>query len=98
MCVYVQIVMCDCGHLRAHSQNVVCVTHSIRTICAVAVLFVWFAANVVRVTNASDNFNNNSNANNSPQPCDRTRRVLTDVRGEISDGPIGFNYTQVSGL
>lgn len=30
------------------------------------------------------------------QPCDRTRRVFTDAYGEISDGPIGFNYTQVN--
>lgn len=29
------------------------------------------------------------------QPCDRSRRVFTDVRGEISNGPIGSNYTQV---
>lgn len=32
------------------------------------------------------------------QPCDRTRRVFTDAYGEISDGPTGFNYTQVSYL
>ncbi len=32
------------------------------------------------------------------QPCDRTRRVFTEAYGEISDGPIGSNYTQVSGL
>lgn len=29
------------------------------------------------------------------QACDRSRRVFTDVRGEISNGPIGSNYTQV---
>lgn len=29
------------------------------------------------------------------QPCDRTRRVFTETYGEISDGPVGFNYTQV---
>lgn len=29
------------------------------------------------------------------QPCDRTRRVFTDTYGEISDGPAGYNYTQV---
>ena len=32
------------------------------------------------------------------QPCDRTRRVFTESRGEISDGPPGSNYTQVSQL
>lgn len=31
-----------------------------------------------------------------PAPCDRTRRVFTEAYGEISDGPIGFNYTQVN--
>lgn len=30
------------------------------------------------------------------QPCDRTRRVFTEAFGEISDGPAGSNYTQVS--
>lgn len=30
------------------------------------------------------------------QPCDRSRRVFTDSHGEISNGPIGSNYTQVS--
>lgn len=30
------------------------------------------------------------------QPCDRTRRVFTESHGEISDGPVGSNYTQVS--
>lgn len=30
------------------------------------------------------------------QPCDRTRRVFTETFGEISDGPAGSNYTQVS--
>lgn len=29
------------------------------------------------------------------QPCDRTRRVFTEPYGEISDGPVGSNYTQV---
>lgn len=38
----------------------------------------------------------NLNGNLSLQPCDRTRRVFTEQQGEISDGPIGFNYTQVS--
>lgn len=91
-----KIVMCDWKHHRPHSKYVV--THSIRSICAVAILFAWFAGHIVRVANASDNLNNNSNSNiNTPQPCDRTRRVFTEVSGEISDGPAGFNYTQVSG-
>lgn len=30
------------------------------------------------------------------QPCDRTRRVFTESHGEISDGPVGSNYTQVN--
>lgn len=30
------------------------------------------------------------------QPCDRTRRVFTEAFGEISDGPAGSNYTQVT--
>ncbi|CAH0390198.1 unnamed protein product [Bemisia tabaci] len=29
-------------------------------------------------------------------PCDKTRKVLTDSRGSISDGPPGTNYTQDS--
>lgn len=32
------------------------------------------------------------------QPCDRTRRVFTETYGEISDGPAGYNYTQVWNL
>lgn len=34
--------------------------------------------------------------NNLQQACDRTRRVFTETQGEISDGPVGYNYTQVS--
>lgn len=30
------------------------------------------------------------------QPCDRTRRIFTESEGEFSDGPAGFNYTQVN--
>ncbi|XP_030384738.1 multiple epidermal growth factor-like domains protein 8 [Scaptodrosophila lebanonensis] len=29
-------------------------------------------------------------------PCDRTRKVFTEPFGDISDGPIGYNYTQDS--
>lgn len=93
MCVRVRsIVMCIWRQLRPHSQYVV--TSSIRSICAVAVLFAWLTTNFVRVANASDIFNNINI--NPQQPCDRTRRVYTDISGEISDGPVGFNYTQVS--
>lgn len=31
-----------------------------------------------------------------PQPCDRSRKVFTSAFGEISDGPVGANYTQAS--
>nr|XP_022913574.1 multiple epidermal growth factor-like domains protein 8 isoform X1 [Onthophagus taurus] len=30
------------------------------------------------------------------QPCDKSRRVFTDTWGVITDGPVGFNYTQDS--
>lgn len=86
------IVMCIWRQLRPHSHYVV--ISSIRSIWAVAVLFAWLTANFVRVANASDIFNNINV--NPQQPCDRTRRVFTDISGEISDGPVGFNYTQVS--
>jgi len=33
--------------------------------------------------------------NHSFEPCDRTRRIFTSSYGEFSDGPTGFNYTQV---
>lgn len=36
-----------------------------------------------------------SSAASPQQPCDRTRRVFTETYGEISDGPAGYNYTQV---
>lgn len=29
------------------------------------------------------------------QPCDRTRRIFTESHGVFSDGPAGYNYTQV---
>lgn len=34
--------------------------------------------------------------NNLQQACDRTRRVFTEMQGEFSDGPVGYNYTQVN--
>lgn len=55
------------------------------------VLFIWtlLVANIIELVDA--------NLIPPPaQPCDRTRRVFTEAYGEISDGPIGFNYTQVS--
>lgn len=36
------------------------------------------------------------NAAQQSQPCDRTRRIFTESHGEFSDGPPGYNYTQVS--
>lgn len=39
---------------------------------------------------------NENLTNPPPQPCDRTRRVFTELQGEISNGPPGYNYTQVS--
>lgn len=47
--------------------------------------------NVAVLAIASENSNNSQ-----PQPCDRSRRVFTDMQGEISNGPPGYNYTQVS--
>lgn len=59
---------------------------------SVFVLFIWtlLVANIELV---------DTNVIPPPaQPCDRTRLVFTDAYGEISDGPIGFNYTQVTYL
>lgn len=55
-----------------------------------AIIFVH-CFNVLAI--ASENSNNSQ-----PQPCDRSRRVFTDIQGEISNGPPGYNYTQVSHL
>lgn len=47
--------------------------------------------NVAVLAIASEN-----SSNSQQQPCDRSRRVFTDIQGEISNGPPGYNYTQVS--
>lgn len=57
--------------------------------CSVIILIHCF--NVLVLAIASENF-----INTQAQPCDRSRRVFTDIQGEISNGPPGYNYTQVS--
>lgn len=60
-----------------------------KSFCSVIILIHCF--NVFVLSIASENL-----TSTPPQPCDRTRRVYTDVQGEISNGPFGSNYTQVS--
>lgn len=60
-----------------------------QSFCSVIILIHCF--NVFVLAIASEN-----SPTTQPQPCDRTRRVYTDVQGEISNGPFGSNYTQVS--
>lgn len=60
-----------------------------KSFCSVVILIHCF--NVLVLSIASEN-----STSTQPQPCDRTRRVYTDVQGEISNGPFGSNYTQVS--
>lgn len=66
--------------------------HSTRmhSICSTIILIHCF--NVFVLAIASDNLSNTQ----QQQPCDRSRRVFTEMRGEISNGPPGYNYTQVS--
>lgn len=64
-------------------------TTRMRSFCSVIILIHCF--NVFVLAIASEN-----STTTQPQPCDRTRRVFTDVQGEISNGPFGSNYTQVS--
>lgn len=61
-----------------------------KSFCSLIILIHCF--NVLVLAIASENSTNTT----QPQPCDRTRRVYTDVQGEISNGPLGSNYTQVS--
>lgn len=96
-------------NLEINKTNVQCITKSVYTIKSYhkrsidyytfwmhsmySIFFIW-SLNVIIVAIANDSF---SILNSSQQqPCDRSRRVFTDVQGEISDGPTGFNYTQVS--
>lgn len=59
--------------------------------CSVIILIHCF--NVFVLAIASENL---STAQQQQQPCDRSRRVFTEMRGELSNGPPGYNYTQVS--
>lgn len=65
--------------------------HSSRmnSFCLAIILIHCF--NVAVLAIASEN-----SSNSQQQPCDRSRRVFTDMQGEISNGPAGYNYTQVS--
>lgn len=58
-----------------------------KSFCSVIILIHCF--NVLVLSIASEQ-------STTIQPCDRTRRVFTDAQGEISNGPFGSNYTQVS--
>lgn len=58
-----------------------------KSFCSVIILIHCF--NVLVLSIASEQ-------SATTQPCDRTRRVFTDIQGEISNGPFGSNYTQVS--
>lgn len=62
-----------------------------QSFCSAIILIHCF--NVFVLAIASEN---STTTQPQPQPCDRTRRVYTDVQGEISNGPFGSNYTQVS--
>lgn len=62
-----------------------------KSFCSLIILIHCF--NVLVLAIASEN---STTTQPQPQPCDRTRRVYTDVQGEISNGPFGSNYTQVS--
>lgn len=63
-------------------------TVRMKSFCSVIILIHCF--NVLVLSIASE-----QSTITQPQPCDRTRRVFTDVQGEISNGPFGSNYTQV---
>lgn len=58
-----------------------------KSFCSLIILIHCF--NVFVLAIASEN-------SSSTQSCDRTRRVFTEILGEISNGPFGSNYTQVS--
>lgn len=50
--------------------------------------------NVIVIANANEHLNILNTV--QLQPCDRSRRIFTEPHGEFSDGPAGYNYTQVS--
>lgn len=49
--------------------------------------------NVIVFASANEHLNILNTAQS--QPCDRSRRIFTEPHGEFSDGPTGYNYTQV---
>lgn len=70
---------------------------SITSIYQIEFIFIIIIFELIVCGLSADNLVlNNLNGNPTIQPCDRTRRVFTESQGEISDGPVGFNYTQVS--
>lgn len=84
-------------HTRCTAYNITIANHSswIRSVCSIIIAI--HCLNVIVVAIASDSFNVNASQQQQQQiPCDRTRRVFTELQGEISDGPAGYNYTQVS--
>lgn len=102
-------IQSDLTNRQINKTNVQCITKSVNTIKSYHIrsidyytfwmhsmysIFLIWSLNVIIVAIANDSF---SILNSSQQqPCDRSRRVFTDLQGEISDGPTGFNYTQVS--
>lgn len=65
-------------------------TSRMNSFCSAIILIHCF--NVFVLAIASENLSNTQ----QQQPCDRSRRVFTEMQGEISNGPPGYNYTQVS--
>lgn len=68
-------------------------------------IFLLWSLNLITVAIANDNIGilnvaslptSQQQQQQPQQPCNRSRRVFTDAQGEISDGPTGSNYTQVS--
>lgn len=99
MCIWWQIQ-------RNHKHT--CWTFILRSIATVAFCFNVILNNTVVAAGGGVSNGRSSNdattgfpidnlpVNNLQQACDRTRRVFTEMQGEISDGPVGYNYTQVS--
>lgn len=87
-----------CTKVLASTHNIKNASNSswIRSVCSIIIAI--HCLNVIVVAIASDSFNLNTSQQQQQQqlPCDRTRRVFTEPQGEISDGPAGYNYTQVS--
>lgn len=62
-------------------------TSRMHSFCTAIILI--HCLNVLVLALASENLGTQS------QPCNRSRRVFTDMQGEIANGPPGYNYTQV---